>query len=330
MSLTALLLCVAWLDGGAARYIEEPDSFPGWKGELPLPSYTTDQQVTTAWMGSSGAGYVDDGQDVWRGTVEQVSWEPRIFVLHNFLSDAECDHLINLAKPRMTKSAVVDNDTGKSVDSEVRTSSGTFFSRMEDDVIAGIEERISMVTMLPENHGEGLQVLHYQHAQKYEPHHDYFHDPVNARPEVGGNRVATVLMYLSTVEEGGETVFPAADAKVSGPGWSDCARRGLAVKPTKGAAVLFYSLKPDGTTDPKSLHGSCPVIKGEKWSAPKWIHTGQVDFSSAHQKAKWGDCMDADDRCGEWAAIGECESNPGYMLPNCRKSCRRCAERATA
>jgi hypothetical protein len=26
----------------------------------------------------------------------------------------------------------------------------------------------------------------------------------------------------------------------------------------------------DGTFDHKSLHGSCPVIKGEKWSATKW------------------------------------------------------------
>ena len=33
-------------------------------------------------------------------------------------------------------------------------------------------------------------------AQKYEPHHDFFHDQVNARPENGGQRIATVLMYL--------------------------------------------------------------------------------------------------------------------------------------
>lgn len=41
-----------------------------------------------------------------------------------------------------------------------------------------------------------LQVLHYVDGQKYEPHHDFFHDTVNARPENGGQRVATVLMYL--------------------------------------------------------------------------------------------------------------------------------------
>ena len=46
----------------------------------------------------------------------------------------------------------------------------------------------------------------------------------------------------------------------------------LAVKPVKGDTVLFFGLHVDGEPDPLSLHGSCPVIQGEKWSAPMWIH----------------------------------------------------------
>ena len=49
--------------------------------------------------------------------VETVSWYPRAFVYHNFMTAEECEHLINLGKPSMVKSSVVDNDTGKSVDS---------------------------------------------------------------------------------------------------------------------------------------------------------------------------------------------------------------------
>ncbi|TQE07235.1 hypothetical protein C1H46_007145 [Malus baccata] len=46
---------------------------------------------------------------------------------------------------------------------------------------------------------------------------------------------------------------------------------GLKVKPRKGDGLLFYSLLPNGTIDPLALHGSCPVIEGEKWVATKWI-----------------------------------------------------------
>lgn len=63
----------------------------------------------------------------------------------------------------------------------------------------------------PEN-GESMQILHYENGQKYEPHFDYFHDKANQ--ELGGHRIATVLMYLSDVESGGETVFPNAEVSI--------------------------------------------------------------------------------------------------------------------
>jgi prolyl 4-hydroxylase len=51
---------------------------------------------------------------------------------------------------------------------------------------------------------------------------------------------------------------------------AECGRRGIAVKPRKGSALLFWSLSPDGKTkDMTSLHGGCPVLKGDKWSATK-------------------------------------------------------------
>jgi prolyl 4-hydroxylase len=72
----------------------------------------------------------------------------------------------------------------------------------------------------------------------------------------------TVLMYLTTPDEGGETVFPNAAEKTTGPEWSECARKGLAVKTYRGDAIMFYGLKPDGTVDMTSLHGSCPTTAG--------------------------------------------------------------------
>ncbi|KAA8537476.1 hypothetical protein F0562_027084 [Nyssa sinensis] len=225
-------------------------------------------------------GPVDNGDvlgDRGEQWTEVLSWEPRAFIYHNFLSKEECMHLISLAKPHMAKSTVVDSKTGQSKDSRVRTSSGMFLKRGRDKIIRDIEKRIADFAFIPVEHGEGLQVLHYEVGQKYEPHYDYFLDEFNTKN--GGQRIATVLMYLSDVEEGGETIFPAATANFSLVPWwnelSECGKKGLAVKPKMGDALLFWSMRPDATLDPSSLHGGCPVIKGNKWSSTKWMHVDE-------------------------------------------------------
>ncbi|XP_016180059.1 probable prolyl 4-hydroxylase 7 isoform X2 [Arachis ipaensis] len=226
---------------------------------------------------------------------------------------------------------VADNESGKSIESEVRTSSGMFLGKGQDEVVAAIEARIAAWTFLPIENGESIQILHYENGQKYEPHFDYFHDKANQI--MGGHRIATVLMYLSNVEKGGETIFPNAEAKESQPkdeSWSECAHKGYAVKPEKGDALLFFSLHLDATTDSRSLHGSCPVIEGEKWSATKWIHVADFEKPIKKFESGGGDCADLNENCSRWARVGECEKNPLYMVGNgdvkgyCMKSCNVC------
>ena len=55
----------------------------------------------------------------------------------------------------------------------------------------------------------------------------------------GGNRYATVLMYLADTEEGGETVFPniPAPGGKNPEGFSECAKYHLAVRPKKGSGA---------------------------------------------------------------------------------------------
>ncbi|KAI3674923.1 hypothetical protein L2E82_51799 [Cichorium intybus] len=76
------------------------------------------------------------------------------------------------AKDKLEKSMVADNESGKSIESEVRTSSGMFLNKAQDKVVVGIESRISAWTFLPVENGESMQILHYEHGQKYEPHWD--------------------------------------------------------------------------------------------------------------------------------------------------------------
>ncbi|KAL0708517.1 hypothetical protein Bca4012_074943 [Brassica carinata] len=262
--------------------------------------------------------------------VKQVSSKPRAFVYEGFLTDLECDHLISLARENLQRSAVADNDNGDSQVSDVRTSSGTFISKGKDPIVSGIEDKLSTWTFLPKENGEDLQVLRYEHGQKYDAHFDYFHDKVNIAR--GGHRIATVLMYLSNVTKGGETVFPDAvessrlKVSVNKDDLSDCAKKGIAVKPKKGDALLFFNLHQDATPDTLSLHGGCPVIEGEKWSATKWIHVDSFDKIVTHD----GSCADVNESCERWAVLGECAKNPEYMvgtpeLPgNCRRSCKAC------
>ncbi|KAH0733056.1 hypothetical protein KY285_001552 [Solanum tuberosum] len=263
--------------------------------------------------------------------VKQISWKPRAFVYEGFLTDEECNHLVSLAKKELKRSAVADNESGESKLSEVRTSSGMFISKAKDPIVTGIEEKIATWTFLPKENGEDIQVLRYEEGQRYEPHHDYFTDKVNIVR--GGHRLATVLMYLSDVEKGGETAFPEAEVSTrrrsmaADNSLSECAKKGIAVKPRKGDALLFFSLHPNAVPDPMSLHGGCPVIEGEKWSATKWIH---VDSFDKTVESEGGHCADHNENCERWAALGECTKNPEYMvgstdLPgSCRKSCKSC------
>ncbi|KAB2009115.1 hypothetical protein ES319_D10G144500v1 [Gossypium barbadense] len=200
---------------------------------------------------------------------EIISWSPRIIVLHNFLSNEECDYLRAIARPRLQVSTVVDVKTGKGIKSNVRTSSGMFLSPTEKKypMIQAIEKRISVFSQIPAENGELIQVLRYEKDQFYRPHHDYFSDTFNLKR--GGQRIATMLMYLSDDVEGGETYFPMA-------GTGDCSCggktvKGMSVKPIKGDAVLFWSMGLDGQSDPNSIHGGCEVLSGEKWSATKWM-----------------------------------------------------------
>uniref|UniRef100_A0A2N9J7Z6 Prolyl 4-hydroxylase alpha subunit Fe(2+) 2OG dioxygenase domain-containing protein n=1 Tax=Fagus sylvatica TaxID=28930 RepID=A0A2N9J7Z6_FAGSY len=66
-------------------------------------------------------------------------------------------------------------------------------------------------------------------------------------------------------------MFPFENGLNMGMGYDYKKCIGLKVKPRRGDGLLFYSVFPNGTIDRTSLHGSCPVIKGEKWVATKWI-----------------------------------------------------------
>lgn len=91
-----------------------------------------------------------------------------------------------------------------------------------------------------------FQILQYDIGQKYNPHHD-----ASERQYIlpCGPRILTFFLYLSDVEEGGETAFPGL---------------GISVKPKKGKALLWPSILSDNPSriDHRTTHEARPVIKG--------------------------------------------------------------------
>lgn len=192
-----------------------------------------------------------------------VMQRPRVVVFGGLLTAAECDALVELARPRLTRSETVDTTTGGSEVNAARTSDGMFFARGETALIDRIERRIAALLHWPVERGEGLQVLRYRPGSEYRPHHDYFDPerpgtaPVLAR---GGQRLATLVMYLNAPAGGGATTFPEV---------------GFEVMPIKGNAVFFSYERPHAST--RTLHGGAPVIAGEKWVATKWLRERRFD-----------------------------------------------------
>lgn len=195
------------------------------------------------------------------GVVSRIN-APEVAVLEHVLTDGECDALIALSRPKLSRSTIVDGATGDNQVIEARSSEGTFFLRGENELVAVIEKRLSALTGMPVENGEGLQILHYGIGGEYRPHFDYF-VPGEAGSAVhlqkGGQRVGTLIMYLNDVEAGGETTFPDI---------------GLAVSARKGCGVYFSYCDAQGNVDRRTLHGGAPVLGGEKWIATHWLRQG--------------------------------------------------------
>lgn len=213
----------------------------------------------------------------------------RAYLYPGLLPPATCDALMHAGE-----SAGLSKSQENNPDSQRRRSSAAWLglTQEEEGVIQAVKKFASTELKLPTAHLERLQVQRYGPGDHYLPHFD-------AAGPRGRRRTATLLFYLSEPVGGGETVFPLVAANSSGrlhrtlqpqvgtegdvrvePDEFDRLCRDpavLRVAPRRGDALLFFSTRPtDGEISPLSLHGSCPILGGEKWIAQQWAREAPV------------------------------------------------------
>jgi prolyl 4-hydroxylase len=188
--------------------------------------------------------------------------KPQVILLGNVLSAEECDAIIEHCGTRYTRSTVTAEADGASVVHEGRTSEMAFIQRGEAEVAERIDRRLAALAHWSPECSEPFQLQKYGKTQEYRPHFDWL-DPDSAghRSHLarGGQRLATFILYLCDVEQGGGTVFPSL---------------GLEVFPKKGNALWFLNTDDNHQPDHQTLHGGAPVVSGTKIIANKWLRQG--------------------------------------------------------
>ena len=149
----------------------------------------------------------------------------------------------------------------------IRTSS-TVLLRKQRPHVEPLLARISRLLGKPAEHFEDPQCSRYNIGEYYKQHFD---GPSCEEPTwrdflcYGGQRLATVLVYLNSVGRGGETAFPLL-------------KRGqLRISPEPGRALLFFPGNVDGTIDTRLLHEALPA-GGVKYVAQVWVRHGVDRF----------------------------------------------------
>ncbi|CAG9578884.1 unnamed protein product [Danaus chrysippus] len=191
--------------------------------------------------------------------MEYLYRNPDIIVFNDVLSEYEIDYIKRLAQPRFRRATVHDPATGELVPAHYRISKSAWLKDEESAIVARVSRRVAHITGLSMTTAEELQVVNYGIGGHYDPHFDFARKEENAFEKFNGNRIATVLFYMSDVAQGGATVFT---------------ELGLSVFPRRGSAVFWLNLHPSGEGDLATRHAACPVLRGSKWVCNKWIHQG--------------------------------------------------------
>jgi prolyl 4-hydroxylase len=186
--------------------------------------------------------------------------QAEIWAVGDVFDEAECRQLIAMIDRTAVPSQVLSHGEIE----PWRTSSSGDVDPY-DPFIQRIEARIDTLLDLPHEWGETMQGQRYEVGQQFKYHLDLFWtkaDYWKAEAKRGGQRTITAMAYLNDVEDGGATEFT---------------QIGMAVKPRRGALLIWNNNLPSGLPNENTMHAGVPVVKGRKYVLTKW-----------YRSRKWG------------------------------------------
>nr|WP_295771538.1 2OG-Fe(II) oxygenase [Rhodoferax sp.] len=178
-----------------------------------------------------------------------------IYTIADFLDGAECAHVIELIRTQNQPSTLSSYEA----DASFRTSRTCNLDGLGGAAMQAIDGRICRMLDIDPGYSEGIQGQYYDVGQEFKAHTDYFEaNEIGRYGGQMGQRTFTFMIYLNSVEEGGETEF---------------VRLGLKFKPQRGMAVVWSNLHADGSPNQDTMHHARPVTKGYKAVITKWFRS---------------------------------------------------------
>lgn len=168
--------------------------------------------------------------------------DPLVLEIDSFFDDRLCDEFIT----RAVEQGERYNSQTFAANTATQRTSTTWYLKY-DQVPEFLLKANQLTNKLIETFEEP-QVVKYELGQQFSWHYDAL--PVSLNKN-GGQRVATLIVYLNSVATGGATAFK--DLK-------------LQVRPVKGKALLFFPCMADGTPDDRTMHAG-QVAGDTKWIA---------------------------------------------------------------
>ncbi|XP_026578415.1 prolyl 4-hydroxylase subunit alpha-3 [Pseudonaja textilis] len=146
---------------------------------------------------------------------------PELALYHDFLSSSEAEKIKALAAPGLQRHGIALGRKPFCGSLSDCRYSWIFFSAWLKDsldpVVRALGRRAAALTGLNIQHpyAEYLQVVNYGLGGHYEPHFDHATSRKSPLYQMkSGNRIATLMVYLSSVEAGGSTAFIYANLSV--------------------------------------------------------------------------------------------------------------------